>query len=188
MKQERRGTIISLCDLTGVMVLPWVEVGYDAILIDPKHPEGVTVEQRGSATITRVGYVVDHPVTWALIREAIASGALVFVAGFPVCTQLAVSGTSRWAQKLAADRHFQAKAMSLVHECRVIGELAGVPWFFENPVSAISSIFRKPDHTFHPFEYGGYLPEGEPHPLYPDYFPPQDAYGKKTCLWSGGGS
>lgn len=77
--------------------------------------------------------------------------------------------------------------MQLVHECRVVGEMIGQPYLFENPVSAISSIYRKPDHTFNPFEYGGYLPEHDAHPLYPDFYPPRDAYGKKTCLWVGNG-
>lgn len=177
------GIVLSLCDLTGVMVEPWVEAGYHAILVDPQHPEGVNTCGR----VTKIGHVLSHPESMRVIREAIGSGRVVFVAGFPVCTQLAVSGTARWADKRAKDQHFQARAMELVHECRVIGELSGAPFFFENPVSAISSIYRKPDHTFHPFEYGGYLPEGDEHPLYPEYFPPQDAYGKKTCLWTGGG-
>lgn len=34
-----RGTIISLCDLTGIMVKPWVESGYRAVLVDPQHKE-----------------------------------------------------------------------------------------------------------------------------------------------------
>lgn len=34
-----RGTIICLCDLTGIMAGPWVAAGYDAILIDPQHIE-----------------------------------------------------------------------------------------------------------------------------------------------------
>lgn len=188
--QASKGTIISLCDLTGVMVLPWLDAGYDAILVDPQHPEGITIDRHvgpaGMVKLTKVGHVVDHDVTWSVLRKAIASGSVVFVAGFPVCTQLAVSGTARWADKRAADSNFQAKAMQLVHECRVIGEMSGAPYFFENPVSAISSIYKKPTHTFHPCDYGGYLPAGEEHPLYPDYFPPQDAYGKKTCLWAGG--
>ena len=185
---ESKGVIISLCDLTGVMVAPWVDGGYDAVLVDPQHPTGVSVEPSCSgALIVRVGAVVDSSVTWGGVRALIHGGAVVFISGFPVCTQLAVSGTARWADKRVADPHFQAKAMALVHECRVIGELSGAPYFFENPVSAISSIYRKPDHAFHPNEYGGYLPEDDCHPLYPDYFPPRDAYGKKTCLWAGGG-
>ena len=185
-----RSVAVFLCDLTGVMAQPWLEAGYDCILIDPQHPEGITTVQPQEphwGTLTKVGHIIDHPVSWKVLRAAIQIHRVVFVAGFPVCTQLAVSGTARWAEKAAKDKHFQAKAMELVHECRVIGQLSGAPWFFENPVSSISSIYRKPDYTFQPYEYGGYLPDNDNHPLYPEYFPPLDAYGKKTCLWTGNG-
>jgi hypothetical protein len=216
-----RGIVISLCDLTGVMAAPWLVGGYDVILVDPQHPEGVTfwshyrcghdhqrvngramfcqtcveagveksqaIRANGSSTLTKVGHILNHPVTWRLLREAIVSGKVVAVFGFPVCTELAVSGTAHWASKREKNPHFQTQAMELVHECRVVGELSGAPYFFENPVSAISSIFDKPTYTFQPNEYGGYLPEDDVHPLYPEYFPPRDAYGKKTCLWAGNG-
>lgn len=32
-----RATILCLCDLTGVMARPWVEHGYQAVLVDPQH-------------------------------------------------------------------------------------------------------------------------------------------------------
>ncbi|MGI4594240.1 dcm methylase, partial [Klebsiella pneumoniae] len=31
-----KGTIIGLCDITGVMAEPWVEAGYRAVLVDPQ--------------------------------------------------------------------------------------------------------------------------------------------------------
>lgn len=43
----------------------------------------------------------------------------------------------------------------------------------ENPVSTISTYWRKPDFTFHPHDYTG--------------FEEADNYTKKTCLWVGGG-
>ena len=43
----------------------------------------------------------------------------------------------------------------------------------ENPVSTVSTYWRKPDHKFHPYEYTGCCEE--------------DNYTKKTCLWTGGG-
>ncbi len=49
------------------------------------------------------------------------------------------------------------------------------PWLIENPVGVLSSYWRKPDHTFDPCDFGGYLD------------PPGDAWTKKTCLWTGGG-
>lgn len=45
----------------------------------------------------------------------------------------------------------------------------------ENPVSTLSTYWRKPDHTFDPCDYGGYVS------------PPADQYTKKTCLWVGNG-
>jgi hypothetical protein len=56
----------------------------------------------------------------------------------------------------------------------------------ENPVSVISSQYRKPDYMFQPCDYGGYLPEDDVSP-HPDIIPARDAYTKKTCLWAGNG-
>lgn len=183
--------IISLCDLTGVMVAPWVESGeYHAILVDPQHPENPRNKRlpiTHDGAITRLGCVIDDPVSWGVIHHAIRECDVAFVAGFPPCTNLAVSGARHFESKREADPHFQAKAAIVAEQCKIIGELSGAPWIFENPISVLSSIMRKPDHIFHPYEYGGYLPEDDEHPLYPDYIAARDAYPKRTCLWSGGG-
>lgn len=176
--------IISLCDLTGVLAQPWIDSGaYRAILVDPQHGEGVHVE----GAITKVGHILDHPVTAAVIREAIQTAEIALVAGFPPCTDVAVSGARHFQAKREKDPHFQAKAALVAEQCRTIGRISGAPWFFENPISVFSSIFGKPDQIFSPFEYGGYLPEDDQHPLWPEYIAPRDAYPKTTCLWTGGG-
>lgn len=176
-----KDTILCLCDLTGVMAQPWVDAGYRAILVDPQHPEGVSVE----GSVTKVGRIIDHPATWQVIREN--ADRIAFVAAFPVCTEFAVSGAAHWERKYQADRYFQAKATRLPEQCKTIAEMIGAPYFLENPVSAMSSIFGRPDHMFHPYEYGGYLPEDDQHPQWPEHIKPRDAYPKKTCLWVGGG-
>lgn len=165
-----RGIVISLCDLTGVMVKPWVANGYQAILVDPQHPEGIT---GNGPMISRIGHVIDHEVTWLWLRSALSSGDVVAVFGFPPCTDLAVSGARWFETKRHADPSFQFKAMQVVHQCQLIGELSGAPWFLENPVSQISSLWRKPDHSFHPWHFTQHCAE--------------DNYTKKTMLWSGGG-
>lgn len=166
---ESKGIVISLCDLTGTMVRPWIDAGYEAILVDPQHPAGVHRDGR----ITRVGHIIDHPVTWSVLRAAIATGRVVFVSGFPPCTDLAVSGARWFETKREADPAFQFKAMHVVWQCQVIGELAGAPWFAENPVSQIKTYWRDRDHAFQPFEFTA-LAEN-------------DNYTKQTCLWVGGG-
>ena len=156
------------------MAEPWVGHGYDVILVDPQHPEGVTIEtaELGN-TISRVGYVIEHPETWRVLRNAMRLSRVVFVAGFPPCTDVAVCGTKNFARKFDEDRHFQAKAALVAEQCRVIGQLSGAPWFFENPISVFSSIFGKPDHIFSPYQFTEFCAD--------------DNYFKSTCLWTGGG-
>ena len=171
------GTAIFLCDITGTMGTPWLKAGYDVILVDPQHPEGVTVEYQdaewGFPSLTKIGHILNHPETWRVLREAIQSDGVAFVAGFPPCTDVAVCGTKNFARKFEDDRHFQAKAALVAEQCRVVGQLSGAPWFFENPISVFSSIFGKPDHIFSPYQFTEFCRD--------------DNYFKSTCLWTGGG-
>ncbi|NTE96721.1 hypothetical protein [Agrobacterium tumefaciens] len=167
---------IFLCDITGVMAKPWLEAGYSAILVDPQHPSGVTtqvINELDGQTLVKIGHIIDHPTTWRMLRAAMQVHRVVFVAGFPPCTDLAVSGARWFAEKKAKDHAFQFKAMHVVWQCQIIGELSGAPWFAENPVSQISSLWRKPDHSFNPHDFTGHCAN--------------DNYTKKTCLWTGGG-
>lgn len=167
MESPNLGVVISLCDKTGHMVEPWVEGGYNAVLVDPQHPRGIRTEGR----ITRVGATILDAINH--ISAIVRGGGVVAVFGFPPCTDVAVSGARWFEEKRKKDPHFQAKAALVAEQCRMIGAIAGVPWLFENPVSQFSSIFGKPQHTFHPHEFTGYCAD--------------DNYTKKTCLWTGGG-
>lgn len=159
-------TIISLCDLTGNMVQPWVDAGYNAFLVDPQH--GVT---RTEGAITKFAGTIEDALP--AIGELIRADGVAAVFGFPPCTDMAVSGARWFETKRAADKMFQAKAVMVAEQCRTIGRLSGAPWFVENPVSVLASAFGKPQHTFHPADYTAYEPG--------------DNYTKKTCLWAGGG-
>lgn len=165
-----KDTVISLCDYTGIFTQPWREAGYRAIHVDPQRDNNGTILEMSG-----------------VIGEAIRQDRVAFVAGFPPCTELAVSGAAHFARKQEADKHFQAKAALVAEQCRMVGLLSGAPWFFENPVSVLASIMGKPNFVFNPYEYGGYLPEDDRHPEWPEYIKPRDAYPKKTCLWTGNG-
>ena len=161
----KRRVVISLCDLTGNFVKPWVEAGYDAILVDPQHGD-----------YKDEGRVTSLPLT---VEEFVEHGDLEgldisFVAGFPPCTDLAVSGARWFKDKAAKDPYFQVQAVRVVEQCRMVGMMSGAPWFVENPVSVLSSILGKPDYSFHPWWFTG-------------YGAPEDHYTKKTCPRAGGG-
>lgn len=163
-----RGTVISLCDITGHMVQPWVEAGYDVILVDPQHGTS-----RLEGRVYKFAGTVEDFLNDRGMAAILRSGRVVFVASFPPCTDMAVSGARWFESKRAADPMFQAKAVAVAEQCRTIGRLSGARWFVENPVSVLSSAFGKPAHIFNPFDYTAWEPA--------------DNYTKKTCLWAGGG-
>jgi hypothetical protein len=152
--------VISLFDLTGNMVLPWAKAGYVCYCVDIQHPDG----EHRDGNIVRVG---------ADVREWLPSFSPVKILfAFPPCTDVAVSG-ARWFK----DKGLGALVESLkLFDATVrLAEWTRAPYIIENPVSTISTYWRKPDYTFDPCDYGGYLS------------PPGDAYTKRTCLWTGNG-
>lgn len=161
-----RGTAIFLCNLTMNMAQPWVDAGYRVVLVDPQH-----AETRTDGLVERISDTVLGAMP--RLSEIIRRERVVFVFGFPPCTDVAVSGARWFEEKRKADPHFQAKAALVAGQCQMVGLAAGAPWGFENPVSVFSSIFGPPSYTFHPYEFTGYCPD--------------DNYTKKTCLWTGGG-
>lgn len=183
--------IISLFDLTGEAVKPWAAAGYVCFIFDMQHPigsfikggEGIPPNPEVSGMYT-TGGTAD---TWADdIAEVFKFYDVRMLLGFPPCTDLATSGARHFEAKADANPNYLADAMALVYLVRDIGESYGVPYMIENPVSVISSQWRKPNHKFNPSDFGGYLPEDDVSP-YPDIMPSRDAYTKRTCLWTGGG-
>lgn len=161
-----RDVVLCLCDLTGIMAEPWVERGYKAVLVDPQH--GIDHED---GNVLKLARTIEEAMP--VIQRLIDTRSVAFVAGFPPCTDMAVSGAQWFPRKYEADHMFQAKAVAIAEQCRTVGRMSGVPWMVENPVSVLSNVFGKPSYTFNPCDYTG--------------FEPADNYTKKTCIWSGGG-
>ena len=158
-----KDVILCLYDITGNMAKPWLDAGYTAVLVDVQHKAGT--HQDGN--IIKVGADIRNG--WMPPRDMIER--IAFVAAFPPCDHLAVSG-SRWfkgkgLRKLALSIDLFATAAELC-------EWIGAPYMIENPVSTISSYWRKPDATFHPHHF--------------TLMEPDDNYTKHTCLWTGGGA
>lgn len=155
-------TVISLFDYTGAMLEPWLDEGFVCVAVDIQHPDGVTRE----GGLIRIGADIK---TWVPPRWLVNS-EVAFLSAFPPCDHLAVSGARWFAGKgLGA----LADSIQLFERAAFWAEYFEAPYIIENPVSTISSYWRKPDHTFHPHHYAGLFEA--------------DHYTKKTCLWTGGG-
>lgn len=156
---------IGLFEHSGKMAAPWAERGHPAIVLDQQNDNS----SRDGVFHARCD-LSEAQAALAIIKAFTQGEAPAFVAAFPPCDHLAVSG-ARWFQGkgLGALRD----SINLFSVAAEICEDLGAPYLIENPVSTISSYWRKPDHVFHPYDYAGLCPE--------------DAYTKKTCLWTGHG-
>lgn len=176
---------VFLYDYTGIMAQPWLDAGYECWCFDGQHKP--SVERDGLHV--KVGMWFDAYRTAEHVEQIknIVGDGVCFVFGFPECTDMAVSGAAHFAKKEKLNPSFQAEACELARLVMYVGDVFGCAWAAENPVSVLSTLWRKPDYSFHPYEYGGYLPNNDKHPQYPDHINPRDAYPKKTCIWSGNG-
>jgi hypothetical protein len=197
-----KGIVLSLYDFTGEALKPWAEAGYTCYAFDIQHDKELSpkiekfdsggkilywhMDLWDSNNITKLQRMFTKD-TWKAER-GFKEPQVVFGMAFPVCTDLAVSGAGHFARKRKADPEFQIKASNHARWCASLFEALEIPYFIENPVSRLATLWRKPDYSFHPYEYGEYIPDVEAeHPRWPDYIAPKDRYTKKTCLWTGGG-
>lgn len=86
-----KNKVISLFDHSGVFVKPWMDDGYECWIIDSQHPSSY-----GTGGIIKEGNLYrvnfDLSKSWLLPFDR---SEVAFVAAFPPCDHLAVSG-SRW--------------------------------------------------------------------------------------------
>lgn len=155
-------TVISLFDKTGNMVRPWADAGYRCICFDIQHV-GKSV---------RDGIMFVHWDAMVGVPTIPPDSMVEFGFAFTPCTHLAVSG-ARWFKGKGLRALAQSVEMFGVAaeflEAAVIDGRYGL----ENPVSTISTYWRKPDYTFHPSDYTG--------------FELNDHYSKTTNIWAAEG-
>ena len=177
--------ILSFYDTTGEMVRPWAEQGKTCICFDIQNDGRIEEFASGGSIEYRYADLYERGI-WDSLADEFSSVEMVF--GFPVCTDLAVSGAKHWEKKRTANPDFQEVAVSRALDIARFARIVGAPYMIENPVGAMTKLWRKPNLYFHPFEYGGYIPEYDAeHPRWPDYIAPRDAYRKKTGIWTGNG-
>lgn len=160
------GTIISLCDLTGNMVKPWAEAGYECWCVDVQH----SIRKDRTENVGRgvIHYVWGDVRTYRRPTKTIPS----FVIVQTPCTHTAVSGARDFEKKGGM---MLRDALEMFEAGRQIADWSGAPWCQEQPVTMLSSVphIGTPGHYFDPYQYSEYAPE--------------DYYTKKTSIWGGNG-
>jgi hypothetical protein len=130
------------CEYSGVVRDAFAKLGHDAMSCDLLPSDAPGQHYQGD-----IFDVIDFPWDLAIFH--------------PACTHLSVSGARHFAEKRIDGRQQAAIAfvMKLERLTRHIPKRA-----FENPISILSSVWRKPNQIIHPWMFG----HGET---------------KATCLW-----
>lgn len=184
--------LLSLCDYSGQWAKPWREAGYTTILVDPKHPPGVSV--RADAMILFGGTVDDFRDS-RLITKVKGMRQDIVVLAAPPCTDFSRSGAHTWEAKDLDGR--TGESISIVMDClRVVDDVKPRIWALENPIGRMQRLVPavgKAVCTVEPYQFadredksaysedtaiGKFLRtqwNGEP-----EYW---EAYRKKTKLW-----
>ena len=166
---------------------PWIQAGVHCVSVDYDDTDHSGARHAASSTPahTRLNIDLSQPLARWRVQTALFKQGLEprLVISFAPCTDLAVSGAAHFARKRARDPLFQTKAVRMAQ----LASYWGLPYMVENPISVLSTQWRKPDLVCHPWEFSGYLPADDVHPEAPQLYPPRDRYNKKTCLWVGHG-
>ena len=147
---------IFLFDRTAIMAQPWADAGVDCYCVDLQNPKGETRD----GNIIRVGADIHRWVPPLGLPIA-------FACAFTPCTDMAVSG-ARWFK--GKGLYALSDAIALFARSAELIAATGAPGFIENPVSTLSTYWRAPDFTFHPWQFA--------------HIDPAANYTKKTCLWA----
>lgn len=153
---------IFLCDKTGIAAQPWADAGIECWCVDIGH------SIRQPRKVGNINFVWGDVRTWS----PPPGRRIAFVGAFPPCTHVAGSGARDFILK--GGMMLRDALETFEASCQAVA-WSGAPGFVENPVGMLSSVphIGQPDFWFHPTHYAGYLED-----------PEQDAYTKKTGLWT----
>ena len=137
---------ISLFDYTGNQLKPWLDAGFMCLLVDIKHPPGLTAREDGM-------WLLQADLTKPFVLPPQFHGREVaFVSAFPPCDHLAISG-ARWFK--GKGLRALARSVDMFATAAEFCESGGAPYFIENPVSTISTYWRDFDYKFPPHWFTG---------------------------------
>lgn len=159
----------------------WARRGYRCFSFGPTHPPFGRDEAHG-IELRHFRLDADNDLD-ALVSEF--AGDVAFALAAPPCPGLVLAGARWWAAKADEDPHFQRREADAI--ARLHSALTGLRCAYTMLVPAtgrLQMLWKKPQFTFDPCDYGGYLGSGDSHPHYPAVFPPRDAYRKLTAVYT----
>jgi len=176
----KKDIAIFLYSKSPIVAQPWADAGIECHLFDVKvknNVEGRLIFHGGDIRGQR-----------KLLGQLCRDNNVKVLGSFVPCTDMATLGAKHFETKAKNDALFWARAMELVFIGLDAAEYFRIPYFIENPRTVLGTLLRrKADFKFHPYMFGGHLPDNHHHSLFPKIYPGRDAYKKETWLWVGNG-
>lgn len=158
--------VISLCDLTGNMVKPWAEAGYECWCVDIQH------SIRKTRTVKFGAGLIHYE--WGDVRSyrRPTTKPIAFMMVQTPCTHTAVSGARDFKKKRG---YMLRDALEMFEAGGQVADWSGAPYCQENPIVTLSSVphIGKAHYYFHPHQYTLLCRD--------------DNYTKLTGIWGGNG-
>lgn len=174
-------TVVSLFDRHGLSLLPWKLKGYRCISIVERSSRGKTPIVSGIEVLE-----LRHFNTDSILEQLPDARDVAFVVGLPPCRDLCSAGARWWKRKGAKDPDFQKRAVETLNGLLDMLDNFGVPYAVLVPANS-RTLLNRPYQRVSPHEFGRYIPDRSPHPLFPNVIPFNDAYTKRTFLYGGCG-
>ncbi len=149
------------------MVKPWANAGCICYCVDAQH--SIRRDRIESVGAGEIRYVWGDIRSWRLPSDA----KPIIGFAFTPCTDLTVSCARDFKKKAG---WLLADGVQLFDSAEVAFSFGGFPYMLENPVGRLNTHRRRPDFSFHPWEYAGYLDDIQ-----------IENTSKRTCGWIGGG-
>lgn len=170
---------IFLFSKSNIVASPWANSGVECHLFDI---------QKGTPAKNIIHHTGDIRTKKKELGKLVRENDCVLIGSFTPCYDMATCGARHFEKKALNDALIWAKASELALIGIHLAEYFNLPYFIEQPRTVLGTLIdRKKSHTIHPWMYGGYLPENHKHSLFPEIYPPRDAYPKETWIWSGNG-
>lgn len=178
-------TAVSLFDDYAISLMPWAQKGYRCI----SFVEPMSARKRRECVLDGIEVVeIENLGKRVLIDVLPRLSDVAFIVCLPPCRDLCAAGARWWKKKAAADPGFQSRAANELNTLLVQLDETHIPYAVLVPASSrLRALVDRSVRTISPHEFGRYIPPNTPHPVFPSVIPANDAYTKRTFLYSGGG-
>lgn len=132
------------------MGLPWAIHGHQVYCFNADGADHGPYDKFHARYIHEGLHYVNAWIDVNFMNAAVAGiyGKPDIIFAFPPCTDMAVSGASAFESKRKKDPLFQEKAAFTAMIASRIADHFNIPYIVENPVSVLSTFWRKPDYIY----------------------------------------